>query len=142
MKTLNNLSMIKHQMALKLGLKGVNTNQEHTAIGWKHPNLENILLILSKGVEGPEVHFSDVSITEEWKEACGNQSIGLPLTGTRSVQDILSIFSHLFEVITQLGFTSVGTECRCEKRRRVYLLAAKRLGVQAQEMGENIFFTL
>lgn len=90
----------------------------------------------------PEVHFSDVSINEEWKEAGYDISKPLPMTGNMSVRGILALFQYIFKMIKDIGLSSINTSCRCEKRRRVYLMAAKRLGVHAVEVGEVISFTM
>ena len=137
-----NLGKIKHHMVLNLGLPNVRYSAEQQIVVWTHSHVENIMLMMKKTSDGLEIHFTDVSIKDLWIQACKDKDIELPLTGVQSVSNILAIFQHLFDVCLTLGLNQVNTECRCEKRRRVYLLAAKRLGVQAQEMGENIFFSL
>ena len=136
-----NLGKIKHHMVLNLGLPNVRYSAEQQVIVWSHTKVENILLMLKKTNTGLEIHFTDVSIKELWIQAGKDENMALPLTGVQSVSSILSIFQHLFDVCHTLGLSQVSTECRCAKRRRIYILAAKRLGVYAIEDGQNIMFT-
>lgn len=131
---------INNAMKFKLGL---NTQYlaEKQAIGWTTPALPFMVFQLIQR-EALEIHFSDVTIKEEWVKAGKDRNLPLPLTGTRSIGFILTLFQHIFEVLEKLGIKDVTTSCRCEKRRRIYILAAKRLGAQAIEKGENISFSL
>ena len=89
-----------------------------------------------------EIHFSDLSIQEEWKKAGEDTSLGLPLTGKMSSKMILELFKYIFDMCLYLGLGGYSTSCRCDKRRRVYILAAKRLGVEVKEDGEDLIFTM
>ena len=89
-----------------------------------------------------EIHFSDLSIKEEWKKAGEDTSLGLPLTGKMSAKMILELFKYIFDMCLYLGLDGYSTSCRCDKRRRVYILAAKRLGVEVKEDGEDLIFTM
>ena len=89
-----------------------------------------------------EIHFSDLSIKEEWKKAGEDTSLGLPLTGRMTSKMILDLFKYIFDMCSYLGLEGYSTSCRCDKRRRVYILAAKRLGVEGKEDGQDLIFTM
>ena len=130
---------INNAMKFKLGLSTQYVAQ-HQAIGWMNPKFPSILFQLLKR-DTLEIHFSDVTIKEEWNKAGEDKDLPLPLTGTRSVSFILSLFSHIFEVVEKLGIKELSTFCRCTKRRRIYILASKRLGVNVVEEGEKLSFS-
>lgn len=89
-----------------------------------------------------EIHFSDISISEEWDKAAKDVTMGLPLTGKMTSRMLLDLFKYIFDMCSYLNLEGYSTSCRCAKRRRVYILAAKRLGVEVKEDGEDLIFTM
>ena len=121
-------------------------NAEKKMVNISYPNLSDVVIHLvdQDYWDRPpyEVHFSDMSISEEWDKAGKDLTMRLPLTGKMSARMLLDLFKYIFDMCSYLGLEGYSTSCRCDKRRRVYILAAKRLGVEVKEDGEDLIFTM